>query len=76
MSKGDRRRITNMTIEEIKQLPDITILSLIHSATGAEYDNMVTVLKERGYRLCGFHWTKDENEKDPVEEMRKKIYRE
>ena len=63
-----------MEIKRIRELPDKTILSLIHSARGTEYDDMAIVLKERGYRFCGFHWTKDENEKDTVEEMRKKIY--
>ena len=63
-----------MEIKRMRELPDKTILSLIHSARGAEYDDMAIVLKERSYRFCGFHWTKDENEKYPVEEMRKKIY--
>ena len=37
-----------MEIERIRELPDKTILSLIHSARGAEYDDMAIVLKERG----------------------------
>ena len=63
-----------MRIEEIRELPDTTILNLMHCTSDAEYDNMAIVLRERGYRPCGFHWTKDANEKDPVEEMREKIY--
>lgn len=63
-----------MGIDQIRELPDTTILSLVRCANGEEYEGMATVLKERGYRLCGFHWTKDKDEQDPVEEMRKKIY--
>jgi len=62
-----------MTIERMKELPDATLLSLIHNSTGEEFDNMALVLKERGYHLKGFAWTKDANAIDPIEEMSKRI---
>lgn len=64
-----------MTIERIRELPDTTILSLIACAAGDDYDNFATVLKERGYVINGFSWTKDKNEPDPVDETLKKFYK-
>ena len=61
-------------IDRIRELPDNTILSGVHSATMAEYKCMEKVLKERGYRLCGFHFTKNETESDPVKDIYDKIY--
>jgi hypothetical protein len=66
-----------MNIERMRQLSDSTLKSLYAcSFKGKEPEDCATVLRERGYKICGFGWSNDQTEKDSVEEMRKKIYSE
>lgn len=57
---------------------DMTTKELInrYQATNSlkEADAIAAELRSRGYRMIGFGaWTSDPKEKDPVEEMRKKV---
>lgn len=63
-----------MTIQELRELPEETLVNMTRTEYGTDYDNVISVLKEKGYRLCGFHWTKDDNEVDPVDAMFEKVY--
>lgn len=63
-----------MDIDRMRELPDMTLISCYSTSfQGKELDDCATVLRERGYVIKGFSWGKPE-EKDPIEEMRKKIY--
>lgn len=63
-----------MTLEELRELPETSLVNLVYTERGEDYENVIAVLKEKGYRLCGFNWTKDAGAKDPVDEMFNKIY--
>ena len=59
----------------IKEASDSYLKSTYISTNNMkESDAIADELRSRGYRMIGFGaWTKDPDETDPVEEMRKKV---
>lgn len=63
-----------MTKERLNEFDDSTLISFYASSSSLkEKDDISSILRERGYHFKGFTWSKNPDDVDPVEAMRKRV---